>query len=224
MQQNHQSIILSKGESSMKVKKRNLTELIFQCAIAVIAVIPGYAIMQSWKYEESFVYHGVKGLERTEPLSLIGVTFGCGIGVIFGVLFLLALIAGIFFSVKQFLASGEKRNSQIVFVLSIVELDCYAANAIVCLTYTYDTEYWFEDVIPGVVFYLLTMLVIATTAIIILGYKKAKKLGIADEVKEKSNQTFGSAAEDMEKLKELLDKGIITQEDFEAKKKQILDI
>lgn len=42
-----------------------------------------------------------------------------------------------------------------------------------------------------------------------------------DFTKQKSSQ---SAADELKKFKELLDMGIITQEEFEAKKKQLLNL
>lgn len=208
----------------MRVKKRNLIELIFQCVIAVFVFIPNFAVIQSWEYKDSFTYHGIKGLERSEAMSLVGMNFGCGIGIIFGVLFYLALIAGIVFAIKQYMASGGKRNSKIVCYISIAEIVLYAANSIACLVYTYDTEHWYDDVIPDITFFLLTLLVIASTVIIVLGYKKVKKLGIKDEDMEKSTVSHNYAIEDLKKLKDLLDSGVITQEEFDAKKNQILGL
>ena len=68
------------------------------------------------------------------------------------------------------------------------------------------------------------ILLLAST---VLGYIKAKKYGIIEDtpaspkievIKETSN------ADELKKYKKLLDDGIISQEEFDAKKKQILGI
>ncbi len=46
----------------------------------------------------------------------------------------------------------------------------------------------------------------------------------ADVETAKQNNTFSSKVEDVEKLKKLLDEGVITKEEFEIKKKELLGL
>ena len=64
--------------------------------------------------------------------------------------------------------------------------------------------------------------------LLIARQEEARKVSRTEEVKQPVVQpvvqTSGSSLDDLKKLKELLDSGIITQEEFDAKKKQILGL
>lgn len=72
----------------------------------------------------------------------------------------------------------------------------------------------------------------AASIVVFLILKNIDKIQSLLKVKQKSKRSTSSVADekrtntpdDLVKLKELLDKGIITQEDFDAKKKQILGL
>ena len=44
------------------------------------------------------------------------------------------------------------------------------------------------------------------------------------KIKERENNTSFSAADELKKYKELVDEGVITQEEFDEKKKQLLGL
>ena len=70
-------------------------------------------------------------------------------------------------------------------------------------------------------FYVIMALLIAISVIAFVSNYKIKKDGIKEEVTKVAQN---SGADEIVKYKELLDKGIITQEEYDAKKKQLLGL
>ncbi len=206
----------------MKVKSRNLVELVLRVVILMTLFIPFYVGYQYWDYEPSIVYHGIRSLEYTETLSWFSALNLGGLIIIIGILFLIALIIGIIFSIRQVMHKGEKSNDKMVAVISVAEILSYFISAIMVLTYTVDADSWYNNVVPSTGFYILSILIISSTALCILGYRQAKKLGIVDSGAPKQEITDVSV--ELEKYNNLLEKGIITQEEFDAKKKQLLGL
>lgn len=78
---------------------------------------------------------------------------------------------------------------------------------------------------PGFLFYVCCVLMLILALISVIGYLKAAKEGIEEEVvKVKVVTNDSSNAEELKKYKELLDSGVISQEEFDAKKKQLLGL
>lgn len=200
----------------MKVKNRNILELVLRIIILGALFIPFYVGYRYWQYEPSLTYHGIKALKDTENLSWFSII---NLG---GILFIIVLILGIVFSILQLLGKGKKSNNKLVAVISVLELLTFLVSAVMTLTYTLDTEYWYQDIVPNTGFFMLSILIIVSTVLCVVGYIHAKKQGIIDEepLKQDSNN-FSSNIED---LKKLLDNGLITQEEYDAKKKQILGL
>ncbi|WP_035797357.1 SHOCT domain-containing protein [Butyrivibrio sp. MB2005] len=57
-----------------------------------------------------------------------------------------------------------------------------------------------------------------------MAFEQGQYLRMAPFMQPVVNQTTVSGADEIKKYKELLDNGVITQEEFEAKKKQLLDL
>ena len=77
-------------------------------------------------------------------------------------------------------------------------------------------------------FYIMLALWIILIVISLWGYIKAQKHGIIEETPKVYNakivQGSLSNADELKKYKDLLDSGIITQEEFDVKKKQLLGL
>ena len=75
----------------------------------------------------------------------------------------------------------------------------------------------------SVLFYITLILMIALLAISVISYFTTRKNGIKENVSI-DVISKSSEADEIIKLKNLLDSGIITQEEFDAKKKQLLNL
>ena len=207
----------------MKVKARNIIEVVLRVVILAMLCIPFFAVLEHWQYDNSIVYHGIASLKRTESVSALTVSFDIGgINVIAGILFMLALVVGIVLSIRQLLRKGQKANDKLLAVFSIIEFVTFVFFVVVVLLYRYESEFWRENAVPGVGLYLTSILVIASTLLTFIGYKHAKKNGIVEDTKP--NGKGKEMSNDLRELKDLLDSGVITQEEYDAKKKQLLGL
>ena len=207
----------------MKVKARNIIEVVLRVVILAMLCIPFFAVLEHWQYDNSIVYHGIASLKRTESVSALTVSFDIGgINVIAGILFMLALVVGIVLSIRQLLRKGQKANDKLLAVFSIIEFVTFVFFVVVVLLYRYESEFWRENAVPGVGLYLTSILVIASTLLTFIGYKQAKKNGIVEDTKP--NGKGKEMSNDLRELKDLLDSGVITQEEYDAKKKQLLGL
>lgn len=78
--------------------------------------------------------------------------------------------------------------------------------------------------ILGPVFYIIVVLIIILFIISPVGYRKEKKSGIiVTEKPGEIEQRMTSSADELMKYKKLLDDGAITQDEYNAKKKELLD-
>ena len=75
----------------------------------------------------------------------------------------------------------------------------------------------------SVLFYITLILMIALLVASVISYFSTRKNGIKENVSV-NTISKGSEADEIIKLKTLLDSGVITQEEFDAKKKQLLDL
>ena len=204
----------------MKVKVRNLIELILQILIPILTFIPGY---YSFNFYSAFpsvpVFSG--------PLPYYDAAFNpnsfyeivCGIGLY------LVIILGIALYIKQYISTNENRNMGLTVIVSSLELILYSLFSLRVLV---GNDKAFKlYFMAEILFFVLLVLFLALTAITLWGYLKAKKDGIIEET-PKTVRTIieqsPSSADELKKYKELLDSGIITQEEFDAKKAQLLGL
>ena len=76
----------------------------------------------------------------------------------------------------------------------------------------------------GGIFYACLIITVILSAFSILGYQKAKKDGFVTDTATKKNAPVISNADELKKYKDLLDSGAITQDEYDAKKKQLLNL
>ncbi len=87
-----------------------------------------------------------------------------------------------------------------------------------------DEFYLWTDPIAG--FYIFSILTVALVVFCILALKKTKEGPRPQKVKtvKLDQSSVPSRADELLKYKDLLDKGILTQEEFDAKKKELLGL
>ena len=81
---------------------------------------------------------------------------------------------------------------------------------------------------PGAVFYIIVVLICLLSLISLIGYRKVKKGGIIETEKPaqsmKTETAYTSSADELIKYKKLLDDGAITQDEYDVKKKELLNL
>ena len=202
----------------MKVKNRNLIELILQSLTLILLFIDGSITIEIWYHETSYI--------TSKKATYLSSFFQRSIDnrAIIGFLTIALVIAGVVLFVMQYIGKGEKRNSKYAAYIPIAELVLYSISTLIMTgSEMYGSMEYREY--PGFLFYVCCVLMLVLALISVIGYLKAAKEGIEEEVvKVKVITNDSSNAEELIKYKQLLDMGIITQEEFDAKKKQLLGL
>lgn len=218
----------------MNVKKRNLTELVMQIAALVLMFLPGMFTLEIWvETDYSITFHGAMRLLTEESMSLFDLlSSGNGSAhILLAILVLASAAAALVLFVLQFNARGEKSNSQPAALMAAAEGILFvilAAYTILNTEVTTTAEYRFG---ASPLFFVEAALLIALAVISLMGYSKAKKLGVIDEVPQAAPAYTSpvppaqgpSAPDELMKYKQLLDAGAITPEEYEEKKRQLLN-
>lgn len=217
----------------MKVKNRNLIELILQALTLILAFIPSFYKLEQWAADSDYIpnlnmYIPVQVLKDRDSLSLFDSLFNTDTMImIFGMILFALFAFGTILYTLQFIAKDSKRNWKPTVIISIVEIIFFVICALLIETrdWSYsDSEYNYS---LQIVFFVMLFVLVSLSVISIFGYIKAAKKGIIEEtpktykveIVKETNQT-----DELKKYKELLDNGTITQEEFDAKKKQLLGL
>ena len=217
----------------MKVKVRNLIELIFQSLVLVLAFIPGFFIDETWvpnyTYSPTLKYYiPSMRLKNRITLSMFDSLFNTTSTIqIVGIALFAAIVGGIVIYAMQFTAKDTKRNWKPTVLVTGAEVVLFAIFSFLIETgdWTYmDNEYRYT---LKVMFYVIAVILVVLTAITVWGYIKAKNSGIVEEESKIYKAEIvkeASTTDELKNYKELLDSGVITQEEFDAKKKQLLGL
>ena len=217
----------------MKVKKRNLLELTLQGIILLLAVIPGFCTFEDWIDDVEYLpsvgmYIPIQTLRDRSTYSLFNALFDTDtIIMVVGMILFAAFIGAVVVYALQYAAKGAKRNWLIPVILSCVELVLLVSISI--LIEVGDRAYsdWEYKYSLQPIAYVTLFITVALVVITILGYKKAATKGIEEETpKIYRTEVVNNiaSADELKKYKELLDSGVISQEEFDAKKKQLLGL
>ncbi len=218
----------------MKVKTRNLIELILQCIALVLVFIPGFFEKHVIVYHLEYFMDLTKYISSRGPYtySLFGAFNNTNVVImIISLLLFAAILCGVILYILQFIAKGNKRNWKPTLFVSSAEFILFTITSLLIGAINYSeenttTRYNYFCSLQ-IIFYIMLGVLIALMAISIIGYIIANKKGIIEEtpkiykaeiVKNISN------ADELKKFKELLDSGIITQEEFDEKKNQLLGL
>lgn len=219
----------------MKVKARNLIELILQTIVFILTFIPGFSVEEHWNgFWEYFPSAGMTlpNYKKTyhEYNSLFAGMFETSKLIeVFGWLLYASIVCGIVAYTFQFVTRGKNRNWKPTLYILGLEIVLLIIHSISINMYRWDSTHdsQYTEYNLQFLFFIVLGVYVLLLAITVLGYIKVKKYGIIEDtpappkievVRETRN------AEELKKYKELLDDGIITQEEFDAKKKQLLGI
>lgn len=194
----------------MSTKKINLAELICQAIAIVLLFIPGIFNWEHW----NTVDWGVSELSLRMPITFIHTASNTNafLGYLTAAIMFINLALLILFIYKDIPHKVEKFY-RILPTASIILMVVFALLAGIQDDYGYcATVNW--------LFYVDMLFLAATTVLAFMRYSsKVKK-----EIPAKVTIVPASNADELAKYKELFDGGVITQEEFEAKKGQLLDL
>lgn len=198
-------------------RKINLS-IIILCIIETICCFTPFCLDEEyWKYKQSIAYHGISSLERHNDISIfendallgkpLAVVFVSAAIVVAVIYFLKALNFATNLTNKAWIFAIVHSVAMVVFLLyscSIAEVDNISYR------YEYGMNWMFYIIIA-------LNLIVLTLAIL-------QKMGKVDEMPIKKQVVAKESANDLMSYKELLDSGVISQKEFDAKKKQILGL
>lgn len=206
-------------------KKASLAALILQAVAAVALFLPWVYSQAYWRQTTQFPYGFTK--RYTYAISFFGGVQGSG-----GALSYLALAVMILAIVVLALVLAGRSGpiTQMGIYASPLALVLAAAAALIrILNRSYEggdtindpstTAFW--EISPGWLFYIIAALQIAAAVLcILIALNKFR-----DDAPQSARRSAPAAsASELKELKALLDAGVITQEEFSAKKKDLLGI
>ncbi len=215
----------------MKIKTRNLVELIIQSVILVLIFVPGMYQENYWRVGDDALSQKAGGWTNKWSAVTSHWSKGMSISNITSVLLWALIIVGcvgLVLYLIQYRGKKEGANLKICTVFPIVELILFVASAFFTQTDrgeygSYQSYYSYS---PYIVFFIMIALMVALILLTLIGYRKASREGFTEDSAAEDTATGYAphlTADELRKYKSLYDDGIITQEEYEKKKKQILD-
>ena len=223
-------------------QKLTLYSMILILLEIISLFIPYCFTVNHWKYDSSsFVYHGHQSLEIQENINLFDTCYYTAAkmestakaGAVLVILSLLLSFCFLFLSMLQDKKSIIKiKNLDLLCFLSpVISLVLFVVFSIyICIFAELDTTNWRYECTVNWLYYIIIgfhLLTIVFTALIRFKRFESEPLPTESRGEQLLDRipaiSFGNT-EEIRKYKELLDSGIITQEEFDAKKKQLLEL
>ena len=201
-------------------KKINLSISIL-CIVEIICCFTPFCLDEEyWKYQESKFYHGISSLERHNDISIWGneATLGKPLAILFVCAAILVIVIHF---IKSLDHAPKITNKAWIFAIA------HTAAMAIFLFYSCsfaevdEISYRYEYGINWMSYIIIALNLIILTLSISLKMGKVDKLPIKKQIVVKEQK---ESADDLLAYKELLDSGVISQEEFDAKKKQILGL
>lgn len=191
------------------------------CIIETICCFTPFCLDEEyWKYKQSIVYHGMSSLERHNDISIFGneAILGKPLAILF---VCTAIVVAIIYFIKILDLAAKVTDRALIFAIA------HTATMTIFLFYScFFAEvdyisYRFEYGINWMSYIIIALNLVVLTLSILLKMEKANKLPFKKQIVVKEQK---ESIDDLLAYKELLDSGVISQEEFDAKKKQILNL
>ena len=210
----------------MDIKKRNVLVAVMQGIICVLFFVPGFL-------KETF--HNIQdwgrwSLQTTGVMSAFEAT-GNVVQVEISASFLCWIAMGLavavlILQILQVVAKGEKQNNPLCAFLPVAELLFVAGYMLVQSEFGDSYVDVFSSYLsysPGVLCYIMMAAIAALCIVSFITFRGYKKTGIIENPKPQVAENT-SVTSELKEYHDLLTAGIITQEEFDAKKKEILGL
>jgi len=201
---------------------------ILQCVVALLAVI-GF-LCPLFSYNET----KIDALKETVSLTDVPIAIG-GLAFLFIAIVLTMLIVMVF---QRAISQGTqaKLNTKLIGFTVGIGVSLFLSVIMVCVAYIlYDvpsSDYveldfaagFYLFVIGSAVYFLLNLLFTAVARNVLNGKTKREQVLFGTKKGNTNNQTKERTTEEkLNELKRLRDTGVLTEEEFETKKKELLD-
>lgn len=202
-------------------KKFSLSIIILSIIEAICCFVPFCFKRKLWKYVPSITYHGASSLVSSKNISAFGVTNA--LGRFLAILFICAALIVVAIYLLRLLnkeyvilKSGWIFSNihTIIMVFFLIYVCGFAEDEIVAYKHTYEINWLF--------FVIIALNVISLILSIVLKFGRTQA-NLERFIKEPTSPQLHSL-DALKEYKGLLDLGILTQEEFERKKKEILDM
>ena len=196
------------------IKNLNIINFALEIVICILTFIDG-------------IYHfSHTGYTKGSEMSLFNTisNYSDRINSLFGVLFIVGFIIMI---IVFFLQLSSKKNYKISFFVSLLQFVFFIAHSIELFNSTIVTDAGTTGAFTaGQLYYVALIIIIAICIISIVSYIYSKKILVSsiNNLNQISDTITKVDADELKKYKDLLDSGVITQEEFDAKKKQVLGL
>ena len=218
----------------MTTKTKNLILIILATIILALLFIPGFYIQNLWVCDlnvtpTGYVFYGYTASSSNEEIVSFINTYETFNDVkdtylILTTAILLSIIACIALYVVQYVVKSKANWIIAAFAptIPLILLCIYTPIMNVCCEQK-QNEMAYPEYEISVLFYIVLVILISLLAVSVISYFITRKNGIKERVAVDVVSSV-STPQELEQYKVLLDQGIITQEEFDAKKKQLLGL
>ena len=206
----------------MKIKSKNIIQLILQGLSLLLLFLPFVYTEGIYRKVSGSIGHYV--LKNEVLVSFIEKLITLEYGLFFGVLFTVFMVVLLVVLIVQV---AKRAHFRIVPTLSLLSIVVFFLYSVVFTMEPMNSGWspsFFLEYLASYGFILIIVLQIAMVLIGFISNSRVKQYGIIEDVKPQYTQHNISEADELKKYKELFDAGVITQEEFDAKKKQLLGL
>lgn len=202
------------------MKKINLSITIL-CIIEIICCFTPFCLDRKyWEYERSMVYHGISTVKRHDDINIFrnGATLGKPLAILF---VCAAVVVAVIYFIKMFEYLDEITSKAWLF--SIVHtVIMWAFLFYSCAIAEVDKiSYRFSYGINWMFYIIIALNLIILALSILLKFGNLNKLSIKKQIVVKEQK---ESLDELLAYKELLDSGVISQKEFDEKKRQLLGL
>lgn len=218
----------------MTTKTKNLVLIIITSVIFALLFIPGFYVQKLWVCSwnttpTGYRFYGyVASSSNDKTVSFINTfeTFNDvkSIYLILTTAIILSVAACIVLYIVQMMVKNKANWSVAAFapIVPTILLSIYTPIMNTCCEQK-QNEMAYPEYEISTLFYITLILLIGLIAISVIGYFFTRKNGVKESIPVNVNIPV-STTQELENYNKLLQQGIITQEEFDAKKKQLLDL
>lgn len=202
-------------------QKFTLASAIMMVIELILFFTPYCFIVNHWQYESSLVYHGIKALKHKENVDIFALNNT--VSRIFAISAIIIVILTLVLYIMKLL--GKKNPlSKFTYYIPIALLGVYFIYFLYsAFLAEYDTAKWYNNCSPNWGAYVILGMNIVLAILGVLS--KRDRFSIKNNQEEMSIASPASEISgELKAYKQLLDDGIIAQEDYDAKKKQTLGL
>lgn len=206
----------------MRIKSKNLIQVIIQALSLLILFLPCVYTEEIWV--DISGHGGHYQLKNETAVSFFRKLTMLDEGQFLGILVVCSMVILMILLIAQI---AKQNHNSFVPVVSIASIVFFFFYSLTCTEEPWDSGWGpgaYDSYSVAFGFVLILALQIAMVLIGMISNGRIKQNGILAEEKPQYIQNNISNADELGKYKDLLDKGVITQEEFDMKKKQLLGL